>query len=83
MITEEKTYRYNTKSLDEFSVCLALGAEVVDVDREGDDRFFTFHLKASFDMEKTALQLASKTLTVNAYDLCEALRRAKSLIHSK
>jgi hypothetical protein len=79
----EKTYEYKTQSLDEFSVALALGAEVVEVDRETDPRFFEFHLKAKFDMEKMKLSLASKTLTVNAYDLCEAMRRAKSIIHRK
>lgn len=83
MITEEKTYTYETKSLDEFAVALALGAEVVSVDRKDDDRFFTFHLRSDFDMEKIALQLASKTLKINAYDLCEALRRAKSIVHSR
>lgn len=82
MITEEK-YTYETKSLDEFAVALALGAEVVSVDRKGDDRFFTFHLRGDFDMEKVSLQLASKTLQINAYDLCEALRRAKSIVHSR
>ena len=81
--SEEKTFKYETKSLDDFAVALALGAEVVSVDRKDDDRFFTFHLKASFDIEKMALQLASKTLTVNAYDLCEALRRAKSIVHNR
>ena len=79
----EKTYEYKTQSLDEFSVALALGAEVTEVDRESDTRFFEFHLKAKFDMEKMKLSLASKTLTVNAYDLCEAMRRAKSIIHRK
>jgi hypothetical protein len=80
---EEKMYSYKTQSLDEFSVALALGAEVVEVDRETDTRFFTFHLKGKFDMESTMLSLASKTLVINAYLLCDAMRRAKSLIHRR
>lgn len=77
----EKIYAYSTQSLDEFAVALALGAEVVYVDKLTDSRFFTFRLKATFDMEKTMLELASRTLTVNAYALCDALRRCKSVIH--
>lgn len=80
---EAKVYSYKTRSLDEFAVALALGAEVTGVERKPEDRFFTFHLKGRFDMEKVALQLASRTLTINAFELCEALRRAKSLIHSR
>jgi hypothetical protein len=79
---EEKIYEYKTQSLDEFAVALALGAEVTGVDR-GDERFFTFSLKGNFDMEKTMFALASKTLNINAYALCDALRRAKSLVHKK
>ena len=83
-ITEKTTYSYKTRSLDEFAVALALGAEVTGVSKDNpDERFFTFHLRGAFDIEKTALALASKTLVVNAYDLCEALRRAKSLVHQK
>lgn len=80
---DEKKYEYRTQSLDEFSVALALGAEVVEVDRETDTRFFTFKLRANFDMEEMRLSLASKTLLVNAYALCDALRRCKSLIHKR
>lgn len=80
---EKKVFSYRTRSLDEFAVALSLGAEVVGVERKDDDRFFTFHLRGDFDMEKIALQLASRTLVVNAYDLCEALRRAKSIVHSR
>jgi hypothetical protein len=82
-ITEEKTYEYKTQSLDEFAVSLALGAEIVGVDRLTDPRFFTFNIKATFDVEKSMLSLASKTLDVNAYALCDAMRRAKSLIHRR
>ena len=80
---EEKTHEYKTQSLDEFAVSLALGAEVVSVDRNTDERFFTFFLKAKFDIEKAMLSLASKTLEVNAYALCDAMRRSKSVIHRK
>ena len=81
--TEEKVYEYKTQSLDEFAVALALGAEIAEVDRKTDERFFTFSLKGNFDIQKTMLSLASKTLEVNAYALCDALRRAKSLIHRR
>jgi hypothetical protein len=80
---EEKTYDYKTQSLDEFAVALALGAEIVEVDRKTDERFFTFLLKGNFDIQKSMLSLASKTLEINAYALCDALRRAKSLIHRR
>lgn len=80
---EEKIYEYETQSLDEFSVALALGAEVVKIDRETDIRFFTFTLKGKFDIESTMLSLASKTLEINAFLLCEALRRAKAVIHRR
>lgn len=79
----EKTYEYKTQSLDEFAVALALGAEVIEVDKTTDARFFTFSLKAAFDMEATMLALASRTLEINAYLLCDALRRAKNLIHKR
>lgn len=80
---EKKVFTYRTRSLDEFAVALSKGAKVVGVERKPDDRFFTFHLESDFDMEEVALQLASRTLVVNAYDLCEALRRAKSIVHSR
>jgi len=80
---EQNTFEYKTQSLDEFAVALAMGAEVVNVDRNTDERFFTFSLKGDFDIEQTMLKLASKTLDINAYALCDALRRAKSLIHRK
>jgi hypothetical protein len=80
---EKKVYSYRTRSLDEFAVALALGAEVTGVERKPDDRFLTFHLKGEFNIEEIALQLASKTLDINAHDLCEAMRRAKSLVHSR
>lgn len=80
----EKTYEYETKSLDEFAVALSIGAEITKVDRVKDPKFYTFYLKhETIDIEKIALQLASRTLTVNAYELCEAMRRAKSVIHSR
>lgn len=83
-IEEKVVSTYETKSLDEFAVLLSLGAEVVRVDRISDPKFFKFHLESDkVDMEKTTLALASKTLTVNAYELCEAMRRAKSIIHSR
>jgi len=79
---DEKKYEYKTQSLDEFAIALALGAEVVEVDRST-ERFFTFSLRGNFDMESTMLSLASRTLTINAYALCDALRRAKSLVHRR
>ena len=79
---DEKKYEYKTQSLDEFAIALALGAEVVEVDRNT-ERFFTFSLRGNFDMESTMLSLASRTLTINAYALCDALRRAKSLVHRR
>ena len=79
---DEKKYEYKTQSLDEFAIALALGAEVVEVDRST-ERFFTFSLRGDFDMESTMLSLASRTLTINAYALCDALRRAKSLVHRR
>ena len=79
---DKKKYEYKTQSLDEFAIALALGAEVVEVDRST-ERFFTFSLRGDFDMESTMLSLASRTLTINAYALCDALRRAKSLVHRR
>jgi hypothetical protein len=81
--TEEKIFTYETKSLDDLAVALAMGAEVVDVVRKPEDRFFTFHLKGSFDIKAVALKLASRTLELNAYDVLEANRRAKSIVHSR
>lgn len=81
--TEEKIFVYETRSLDDLAVALALGAEVVDVDKKTGERFFTFYLKGSFDIKAAALKLASRTLEMNAYDLLEANRRAKSLVHSQ
>ena len=76
-------YTYETKSLDEFAVLMALGAEVVHVDRITDPRFFKFSLRSDvIDLEKKALELASKTLEINAYQLCDAMRRCKSVVHS-
>lgn len=80
---EEKTYTYETKSLDTLATLLALGAEVTKIDKETDQRFFTFYLESkTVDLEKQALALASKTLVVNAYELLDAYRRSKSIIHS-
>ncbi len=83
--TPEKTvYRYSTRSIYEFAVCLAVGAEIVSVDRETDIRHYRFHVKSeSVDLEKKALELQSKTLVMNAYELLDAYGRAKSVIHSK
>lgn len=78
---EQKIYELSTQSLDELAVALSLGAEVVRVDKS--TRFFTFSLRATFDMEAMMLALASQTLQVNAYLLCDALRRAKSLVHKR
>lgn len=79
---EKKVYTYRTKSLDVFSVALAMGAEITGVKREEGDRFLTFILRADFDIEQVAFKHESKTLEVNSFDLCEAMRRAKSVCHS-
>lgn len=77
-------YKYNTKSLDEFITSLALGAEVVKVDRLTDPRFFTFYLESeTVDLEKKMLELASRTLEINAYTILDAGRRAKSVVHAR
>lgn len=77
------TNKYQTKSIDSAACVMALGAKIVGVKREKeDDRFLTFIFEASFDMEKIALELASKTLTVNAADLLDANKRMKSVIHA-
>jgi hypothetical protein len=80
---ENKPFKGKTKSLDEFAVALALGAEVTGVQRVDDDKFLTFHLQSTFDIEQAWLSLASKTLTVNAADFCEAYRRAKAITHTR
>ena len=82
-VSPPAVYKYETQSLDEFACALALGAEVTRVDKDSDPRFFTFYLNASFDMEKMRLALASKTLEINAYNLCDAIRRAKAIIHRR
>lgn len=81
--TKEETKKYSTKSIDSAACVMALGARIVGAKREKEeDKFLTFIFEGEFDMEATALQLASKTLTVNAYDLLEAARRLKSVVHS-
>lgn len=80
---EKQVFQYQTKSLDDLAVALALGAEVVDVVKEEGERFFSFHLQGDFDIKAIALKLASRTLTINAHDVLEANRRAKSIVHSK
>lgn len=83
MVTEQITYKHSTQSLDEFALALALGAEIVEVDRLTDPRFFTFHLKGNFNIEEATLALASKSIKVNAHDLFDAMRRAKSVVHRR
>ena len=84
MTTPEELKKYSTKSIDSAACILALGASVVGVKREPtDDKFLTFILEASFDMEKIALELASETLTINAAKLLNANKRMKSIIHSQ
>lgn len=79
----EKVYRYSTRSIYEFTVCLALGATIVSVDRETDPRHFEFTVESkTIDLEKKALELASRTLVMNAYELLDAYGRAKSVVHS-
>lgn len=81
---ENKTYRSKTKSIDEFAIALALGAEVTGKKKEdADERFFTFYLQAEFDIEQIWLEHASKKLCVNTVDFCEAMRRAKACVHSR
>lgn len=75
--------KYSTKSIDSAACVMALGARIVGVKREKeDDRFLTFIFEATFDMERIALELASKTLTINAADLLDSNKRLKSIIHS-
>lgn len=81
--TEEKVYTFETRSLDDLAVALALGAEVTDVQKKPGDKFLTFHLKGRFDIKAVSLKLASRTLEINAYDVLEANRRAKSIVHSQ
>ena len=81
METENITYEYDTESLDEFACALALGAEVVKVDKKDESRFLRFYLKANFDMDKMSLSLASKTLQIDALALCNAIRTCKSIIN--
>jgi hypothetical protein len=84
METKEDTKKYSTKSIDSAACVMALGARIVGVKREKEeDRFLTFMFEADFDMESASLQLASETLMINAYKLCESMRRLKSLIHSR
>lgn len=81
---ENKKFKSKTKSLDEFAVALALGAVVTGKKREQeDDRFYTFFLQADFDIDAKWLEHASKTLCINSVDLCDAMRRAKSVVHSQ
>lgn len=84
METKEEPKKYSTKSIDSAACVMALGARIVGVKREEkEDRFLTFLFEGNFDMEKIALELASKTLTLNAYELLEAARRLKSIVHSQ
>lgn len=77
------TNKYQTKSIDSAACVMAKGAKIVGVKREKEeDRFLTFIFEGSFDMEATALELASKTLMINAADLLDANKRLKSVIHS-
>lgn len=79
---QEEVKKYSTKSIDSAACVMAKGARIVGVKREKeDDRFLTFIFESSFDMEKIALELASKTLVINAADLLDANKRLKSLIH--
>lgn len=82
--TVPTVYKHETKSMYELAVCLAFGARVVKVDRETDRKFYKFWLESdTVDLEKKTLELASRTLQVNAYDLLEAYGRAKSIVHSR
>lgn len=83
-IVKEELKKYSTKSIGTASCVMALGARIVGVKREQeDDRFLTFMFEATFDMDKIALEFASKTLTINAVDLLDAYGRMKSVIHSQ
>lgn len=81
MDNEKKTYEYETKSIKELAVLLCLGADLTKVIK-GEERFLKFALKADFDLEAKALELASGKLMVNANDLLSAYERSKSIIHS-
>jgi hypothetical protein len=84
MEKQEELKKYSTKSIDSAACVMAKGARIVGVKREKeDDRFLTFMFEANFDMESIALELASKTLFINAADLLDANKRMKSVIHSQ
>jgi hypothetical protein len=81
--TEKKIYKHETKSMYNLAVCLALGANLVKVDRS-DVKFFKFYLESeTVDLEEKTLLLTSRKLEINAYDLLEAYSRAKSIVHSR
>lgn len=84
-----------TSSIDLAASLMALQYELVKVDRT-DPRRMEFHFEPSkplpasgnlgelvkISMEDVKLKLANKTLTLNAQDVFDAMRRMKSLIHS-
>jgi hypothetical protein len=83
MTIPEEPKKYSTKSIDSAAVIMAMGGRITGVKRENpEDRFLTFMFEAVFDMEPVVLELASKTLTINAADLLDANKRMKSIIHS-
>lgn len=74
------------------SVCLALGYKLETVDRK-DPRHMQFEFSVETKtgvlgalqsdlLEKVETEWANRTLTVNAFDFSEAIKRMKSLIHS-
>jgi len=81
-----------TTSIDLATSLMALKYELVKVDKT-DPRRMKFHFEpqiktgglgdlALAGMEDVKLQLANKTLVLNAQDAFDALRRLKSIIHS-
>lgn len=81
-----------TSSIDLAAALMSLKYELVKVDRT-DPRRMEFHFDAPIlsgnlgelskaSMEEVKLQLANKTLMLNAQDTFDAMRRLKSIIHS-
>lgn len=82
MTDEKKIYKHETRSLYDLSVCLALGARLVAVDRSNPKSHKFFLESEDVDLNQASLDLASKKLIINAYELLDAYSRAKTIIHS-
>jgi len=74
------------------SACLALGYKLETVDRK-DPRHMQFEFSAEIqtnvlgglskmELNEVEVKWANRSLTVNAFDFAEAIKRMKSVIHS-